>query len=282
MSFERLAPAYKPNAPILPSTRHLIVEGQPAHFFLYMLYAELKASQLLVFPNPMWQSFEAALTYIQHSITPTLRTLMFVTLEPLIYGGSREAFHKLIETSGLACFGILHRLPESVEHVKALNEAAPRLARILVLAEALVETLQQKFQISNVSYLPVHPAFATYATRPPAGIRERIGASGGQVVFTVLGEVRKGKGLDLLLQALDFIGGDDRRDMFFLIAGRSQRLDRETIATALVKKGVGHYLDLRSADNPLKYAVVTEREFGEYLSASDIGLVLYRMNSERA
>src|SRR5262249_53783919 len=31
-----------------------------------------------------------------------------------------------------------------------------------------------------------------------------------------------------------------------------------------------------SSNNPLKYAVLTEREFGEYISASDVGLLLYQ------
>ena len=112
---------YQPNAPILPTTRHLIVEGQPAHSFLYALYGQLADSQLLVFPQPMSHNFDGPLAYVQRSITPAVETLTFVTVEPLVYGQSRSAFTKLIRTSDLACFGILHRLPESCSTGRCLS-----------------------------------------------------------------------------------------------------------------------------------------------------------------
>jgi GT2 family glycosyltransferase len=272
----RAASLYQPNAPILPSTKHLIVEGQPAHYFLYVLYGELDDSQLLVFPHPMWHSFDEPLAYVQRSVTPLVRTVTFVTLDPLIYGASKRAFIRLIQTSGLACFGILHRPPETPEQADALREVAPQMAGIMVLAEALVETLQQRFQLGNVSYLPLHPPFAKYATRDAGRIRSKIGVPEGHVVFSILGEARRGKGIDVLLQALDYVRRDDLQNMFFLIAGRSQHIDRNTIASGFLEKGVRHHIDLRSSDHPLKYAVLTEREFGEYVSASDVGLVLYQ------
>ena len=67
--------AVQPNAPILPTTRHLIVEGQPAHSFLYALYGELADSQLLVFPQPMSHNFDGPLAYVQRSVTPAVETL---------------------------------------------------------------------------------------------------------------------------------------------------------------------------------------------------------------
>ena len=47
----------------------------------------------------------------------------------------------------------------------------------------------------------------------------------GHVVFSILGEARRGKGIDVLLQALDHVQRDDLQNMFFLIAGRSQGFD---------------------------------------------------------
>jgi GT2 family glycosyltransferase/glycosyltransferase involved in cell wall biosynthesis len=264
------------SAPILPSTRHLIVEGQPEHFFLYALYGELADSQLLLFPDPMWHNFDEPLAYIQRSITPTLRTLTFVTLEPLIYGGSRRAFNRLIGASGVACFGILHRLPENPEQADALREVAPRMAGIMVLAQELGERLRREFQLCNVSYLPLHPPYVKYLMRDPGRIRSKIGASETQAVFSILGQVRKGKGIDLVLEALDHVASGDVQDMFFLIAGRAQDVDRNMISRTFSAKKAHHYIDLGSSKNPQKYAVLTEREFGEYVNASDIGIVLYQ------
>jgi GT2 family glycosyltransferase len=268
--------AYKASAPILPSTRHLIVEGQPAHFFLYALYAGLENSQLQVFPNPIWHNFDEPLAYLERSITPNLQTVTFVTLDPLVYGASRRAFNQLLASSAVKVFGILHRLPETVDQADALKEAAPRMAGIMVLSRPLIDRLQERFQFDNVSYLPIHPPFAKYVVQDATEIRARIGVSDGQVVFSMLGESRKGKGVDVLLEALDHVPASELKQMFFLVAGRAQHFDRNMIANALREKRVRHHIDLRSSDNPLKYAVLSEREFGEYVSASDVGLVLYQ------
>jgi len=267
---------YQPNAPILPTTRHLIVEGRPAHSFLYALYGELADSQLLLFPQPMAHNFDGPLAYVQRSVTPALETLMFVTLEPLVYGPSRRALTQLIRETDVACFGILHRLPETAKQADAFRDVAPLLTGIIVLAEALGEELRRRFQLNNVFYLPLHPPFARYATSDAARIRARIGVPPGHVVFSILGEARRGKGIDVLLQALDHVQRDDRQNMFFLIAGRAQGFDGDVISSSFRQKGVDHHVDVRSSDHPLNYAVLTEREFGEYVCASDVGLVLYQ------
>ena len=95
-------------------------------------------------------------------------------------------------------------------------------------------------------------------------------------MFSILGEARRGKGIDVLLQALDHVQRDDLQNMFFLIAGRSQGFDGDVISSSFREKRVHHHVDLRSSDHPLNYAVLTEREFGEYVCASDVGLVLYQ------
>jgi len=267
---------YRPNAPILPTTKHLIVEGRPAHAFLYALYGELADSQLLVFPQPMAQNFDGPLAYVQRSVTPAVETLMFVTLEPLIYGPSRRALTQLIRETDVACFGILHRLPDTAKHADAFRDVAPLLTGIIVLAEALGEELRRRFQLNNVFYLPLHPPYARYAMSDAARIRARIGVPPGNVVFSILGETRRGKGIDVLLEALDHVQRDDLRNMFFLIAGRSEGFDGDAISSRFRQKEVCHHVDLRSSDHPLNYAVLTEREFGEYVCASDVGLVLYQ------
>jgi hypothetical protein len=252
------------------------VEGQPAHAFLYALYGELAASQLLVFPQPMSHNFAGPLAYIQRSVTPFLETLTFVTVEPLIYGPSRRALTQLIRETDVACFGILHRLPETAKQADALREVAPLLAGVIVLAEALGEELQQRFQLENVFSLPLHPPFAKYATSDATRVRATIGVPEGQVVFSILGEARRGKGIDVLLQALDHVHPDDLQHMFFLMAGRSQGFDGDAISSCFREKKVHHHVDLRSSDHPLNYAVLTDREFGEYVCASDVGLVFYQ------
>lgn len=269
--------SYELSAPILPSTRHLIIEGQPTHFFLYALYADLPQSQLLLFPHNLWENCDAALAYIQRSITPSIRTLTFVTLDPLICGPNRQAFSRLARGPGISCFGILHRLPGNAQQEAAFRELAPQLAGIVVLAQELVAFLGEKFGLSNVRYLPHHAPLADYVARNRQQIREKIGASDAQLVFSIIGQARRGKGIDLLLDALDYVAKDDLENMLFLIAGRAEDPGTDALVRSIAeKKGVAHYIDLRSTENPLKYDTLSDREFGEYIAASDAGLLLYQ------
>jgi hypothetical protein len=154
------------------------------------------------------------------------------------------------------------------------------MSGIIVPAREMGEILQQQFQLQNVFYLPLHPPHLG-TTQDTGTIRERIGAAETQVVFSMLGGARRGKGIELVLEALRRVTRDDLKDMFFLIAGRSEPQLRETITNALPKTAVDHYVDLRTSKNPLKYAVLSDREFEEYVNASDVGLLLYQHEQRR-
>lgn len=271
---------YELNAPVLPWTKHLIIEGKPAHFYLYALYGDLPETQLLLFPHPMWHSFDEALRYVQRSLTHSLKTLTFVTVDPLIYGPSRHELLRLLRESPVSCFGILHRLPENGRQEEALKQVGPHLAGIIVLAEELTSILRERFGLLNAYYLPHHAPLAPYVLGDRSLTRAKIGATEAHFVFSILGEARRGKGIDLLLESLAYVPREISKRIFFLIAGRAQHLDVETIERSLAEANVAHYIDLRSSDNPLKYDVLSDREFGEYIGASDAGLLLYRYDQK--
>ncbi len=224
-------------APIHPSTRHLFVEGQPSHFFLYALYGALPDAQLLTLPYPLWHNFDPGLAYIQRSLQPTVQTITFVTLEPLIYGPSRPALIELAQSTDVPIFGILHRIPEDPEQDEALREVAPYIANLFVLAEPLVNVLALDYGIKNVRYFPPSAPLAKFIGSNRDAVRRKIGASETQTVFSILGQVRPGKGLDVLLNAIDQLSNEELSELFFLIAGRPEELDEASISDALDKGG---------------------------------------------
>lgn len=264
-----------PIAPIHPSTRHLFVEGKPGHFFLCSLYGALPKSQLLSIPYPLWHNFDPGLAYLQRSLKPTVQTVTFVTLQPLIYGPSRPALIKLMQSTEVSFFGILHRLPQNAEQEDALREVAPYISSLFVLAEPLVDILFRDYGITSVSYLPPNASLSNFVRTNRDTTRKRIGASDRQTVFSILGQLRPGKGFDLLLKAVERLSNTELRDLFFLIAGRPEESNAELISRELSSRGASYYLDLRASGNPYKYDVLSDKEFGEYISASDFGLFLY-------
>lgn len=268
--------AYQPSAAISLATEHLFIEGQPSHFFMGNLYATLANSQILYFPQDMWQNFDDALQYVARSMTPHLHTITFVTLDPLIYGPSRETFMHFVRSLAVPCFGVLHRLPQNADHASALQERAKHVRTLMVLAEEMADVLRDTFGVNNVSYLPLNAPFHAYLGRDSQKIRKAIGALPTHVVFSVLGEARRGKGLDLFLAALDYVPREDRGDMFILMAGGSNGLDAEAISDFLLDKRIHGYVDLRQTVDRLKYNVIPDRELGEYFNVSDFGLLLYQ------
>ncbi len=257
-------------------TRHLFVEGHSGHAFLFDVYGSLPHSQLLTLPADPWGRCEAELQYLEASLSPNLETLTFLTLEPLAYGPSSPALIGLLDRLDVPAFGILHRLPWTPEHAQSLREVAKRLNKIIVLAEGMGRRLREECGIENIAYLPLHPTHHMYIDRDRQGIRENLGIRSDQVVFSLLGEARKGKGIELLLAALKHVPPADRARMFFLFAGRAKDIDATEVEHQLAIFGCHGLADLRRSEDPLHFAVLSEREFGRYIAASDIGLLLYQ------
>lgn len=254
---------------------YLIVDGRPGHYFLYDVYKGLPGSRLVLFDEDIREPFDAPLDRLRHMMTPDLRAIMFVTIEELIYGPSKDAFVRFLRETGARCTGIVHRLPQTQDRIRALQTAAQHMKAVIVLAPELAEILSARYGIANTRYLPLHSPFATLLPDDPQRIRRRVGAANGQTIFTVMGEARPGKGIELLLEALAHIPADDLASMFFLFGGRD-RLGRDQITSAMTAAGARGLVDLRESVDPLQYNILSDTEFAEYVAATDIGLLLYQ------
>ncbi len=263
-------------APIGLDTRHLFVEGRSGHAFLFDVYANLPHSQLLSLPADTWRNCETELHHLEASLSPNLETLTFLSLEPLAYGPSSPALIALLDRLEIPAFGILHRLPWTPEHAESLREVAKRLSKVIVLADGMGRRLREEYGIENIAYLPLHPTHHMYIGRNRQAIRESLGIKPDQVVFSILGEARKGKGIELLLAALEHVPPTDRARMFFLFAGRAKDIDAAEVERQLTIRDCYGLADLRQSEDPLHFAVLSEREFGRYIAASDVGLLLYQ------
>jgi hypothetical protein len=107
-------------------------------------------------------------------------------------------------------------------------------------------------------------------------IRTRIGIRPDQVAFAVIGEARRGKGIGLLLSAFERIPASERERMFFVFAGKAKDHSNEEIRRALINSRTMGFSDLRHHSVPSNYVVLSEREYAEYIAASDTGLLLYQ------
>jgi len=257
-------------------TKHLFVDGLNGHRYLFSVYAMIEESQLLALSDS-WRVCERELDSLEASLTPSLESLTFLTLESLVYCSHASRFIEMLDRIDVPVHGILHHPPNSSLSAALLREAASNMASVLTLAEPLGDKLRTAYGLKHVRSLPHHPVHADFLINGGSGhVRRRIGALPGDFVISVLGEARKGKGIELLLEALDHIPSSDRLRLFLLFGGRAQDFEAREIEAKLREKGYRGHADLRPSADPLNYAVLSEREFAEYVSAADAGLLLYQ------
>jgi GT2 family glycosyltransferase/glycosyltransferase involved in cell wall biosynthesis len=278
---------YAPSAAGTSNARFVFVEGPPAHQYLYDLFGELPDAQLLTpyMNDQAWSSDLASKSYVKDSLKYIYRSLsrrtkavFFLTFDSLVYGENAVEFFHFLRACQVPVFGILHRLPDSPSRVTNVQHLDSLVAGICLFSEKMVEHARSILALRNVHYLPHHPttfAFPNAVCRREK-IRAKIGVRPDQVVFGVIGEARRGKGINLLLSAFEHIPPRERERMFFVFAGKARDHSNDEIRHALINARIMGLADLRGRLEDANYRVLSDRRYAEYIAAVDIGLLLYQ------
>jgi glucosyl-dolichyl phosphate glucuronosyltransferase len=283
---------YAPSAAGTSRARFLFVEAFPGHKYLFNLYGEIPGAQLLGYQSEdqAWGNdatgqarFRRFLDYVHRSIGRKTEALFFLTLDGPTYGSNQEAFFRFLTTCPVPVYGILHRMPESRSWAESARRLDGLVEGICFLSETMADEARRKVGLSQACYLPHHPTPLSLARAVRARdiVRSRLGIKPGQVVFAVIGEARKGKGIPLLLSALGHLPPAVRDKMFFVFAGKATRHSNEEIERALASAQTAGLADLRTHPIANNYAVLSDREYAEYIAASDIGILLYQEDQRR-
>jgi hypothetical protein len=279
--------SYAPSAAGTSSAQFVFVEGRPGHIYLYDLFGELDRAQLLTpYSNDQaWNydadskaSLKSSLEYVYRSLGSKTKAVFFLTFDALVYGPSADEFLRFLRMCPVQVFGILHRMPDTSPQIEAVQQLNNLVAGICFLSEIMAEHASSTLGMYNACYLPHHPVTFAFprARRNREKIRAKIGIRPDQVVFSVIGEARRGKGISLLLSAFRQIPISARERMYFLFAGKASANSNEEIRQALINSRIAGLSDLRRHPVAGNYAVLSEREYAEYVAASDIGLLLYQ------
>ncbi len=272
---------YLPSATIEPNTRHLFVDRQHGHVFLFNAYGGIPNSQLVFLPGLQWDKYDLALQYLERSLTSQVKTLTFLTLDGLVDPENVESFIGVLCRLEMPVFGIIHIFNNKRASVlcKVTECFNTKHVHIITFTESLASQLRDECRIQNVTCVPLPPIYSMYLGQNSQSVREFIGAKPRQVIFSVLGELRKGKGVELLMSSFPHLSLEDREQAFFLFGGYVDGNKKREIEKALIDNKCHGYVDLRKATSPLNYpAVLTERELGQYINASDVGFMLYQFD----
>jgi hypothetical protein len=169
-------------------------------------------------------------------------------------------------------------MPDTAHQIAAVQRLDNLAAGVCFLSETMVNHARSTLGLQKASYLPHHPTTVAFpsALRAREKIRTRMGVQPEQVTFAVIGEARRGKGIALLLSAFERIPTSARERMFFVFAGKARDHTNEEVRRALASSGTMGFADLRHHPIDSHYAVLSGREYAEYIAASDIGILLYQ------
>lgn len=275
------APFYHPSAPLRSDTRHLFLEFPILHEFLFDVYGNVPGTQLIQVPPQGWWIGDQEYDYILRSCSPQLRTIFFMSLGRLLFNPKTESLARFAEHVGMPISGILHRNPANASDIAALQKVKRWLGFVIVLSEELVEDTQNLLGSGvNVHYLPHHALNDAYFNAA-RNIRASIGARPEDLIVSLLGEARAGKGYELLLESLKYIPEKDRERLFFLFGGKAKAWSCEKVQQCLDTNNCRGYVDIRQSIDDHEFRVMDNQEFANYISVSDLGLFLYQGEQRR-
>lgn len=104
---------------------------------------------------------------------------------------------------------------------------------------------------------------------PDAKYNDRLSESSEKHIFLFFGQLRRYKGIDILLRAISKLPESKRREMKFVIAGRHHKLDTTDYAGMIKELGIGNYVELRDEFIP-------DKDMVEYFITSDACICPYR------
>ena len=277
---EPLSDVYRPAAAMRYTTEYVFADFRYSHSYLGDLYSDHPASAFVQLPGRVWYDDpHAAIAYLEASITPCVRAIFLLTLDPFsLTASGAAALVEGIARWRIPTIAIQHRLPETVEQRQMLAGVVKHLHCVVGLSDAMASRLKGHCCLTNVAMLRLHPSMFRYVMPGQAErTRTTMGAGPGHVVFGIIGDAREGKGIGLMLAALDHLATPVREAIFFLIAGRACDVDPDAIIDRFATQRIAARVDLRGCDDdPTNYVALTRGEYADAIAATDFGLLLYQ------
>lgn len=267
------------SAAIPSTTRFLFFDSNPGHHYLFDLYGEIPDSQFAVARLNQWEDHDGQdIKYLERSINKSVETIIILTLDPYVYGPNFRYFYDMVKRQApqKKIFGFLHKLPESAQQIECLTRVSPHI-RFVLLNEFLEDIVRELTRSQNVVCLPHHAVFERFLSeKKVAKMRREIPES--KIVVSMLGELRDGKGINRLLDAIPYLPGEVKNNVLFLIVGNAKSIDPLDLKACFLKEGVHARVISERVENG--YKLVPDSELADYISASDIGLLLFEKSQK--
>lgn len=194
--------------------------------------------------------------------------VQWYTFSPLDY-----YYHKKLKKHGIKVIATIHdllpfntRFYDFYYHKKIYRHAN----HVITQAEMNIKPLLEKFEVSkeNVSYIP-HGHYMDYAdTASREESREYLGIDTDKKVILLFGQIKKVKGIDILIKALPEVV-KKHKDVICVIAGKEWKDDFKFYDDMITELKIEEYV--------MKHIrFIDDSEIKYYFNASDIVALPYR------
>ena len=255
---------------------HIITEFDSGHKYLFDAYQlSGKVHYHPMTANPWETTIQKDLKKIKRSMNCKNRTLTFLTLDPYCYPVHKRNFERFLDTITVPVFGFIHRLPNCEKDLNGFKIITKKMSGIFVLSSTFVEIIKDTLDISNVHYIPHHPTKFKYCGSNLLSLKRELGIDDQKIVVSLLGEIRKGKGLEILLKSLKFLSAEAIKKLHFIIAGKCTDYPEGSIISALEESGCSYHALIGKTSNSRSYIYLNSLSFSRLIKTTDIGLLLY-------
>ncbi len=271
-----------PHSPYVPTALGadytLFFEPYPGHSYFYDTYAEAGPSHLIAPAIDPWdwspaglRTTRRALSQLFINASETNASVCLLTLDPFLHKPLAEHFRLTARSLDAPILAILHRLPQNVSQVRCLSEISREIT-IAVLAEEIADDVRRCYSVGRLEVVPHHPTI----WRIPPSLTPITRVSGeGTTTFGLVGEIREGKGLELLLAGVNKLDPATKEKVHFLMGGKAADHVQGKVRSAFEEAGVRYTLALRDAPSN-QYEVLNDLEYADMIRSLDVGLLLYQ------
>lgn len=273
------AKEYHPSTAVPSSTQYLFFDSRPGHHYLYDLYGKIPNSQLVVAEMNQWEGNEGRdIDILERSVLTNVKAVIILTLDPYLFGPNFPYAYEMIkrQSAKRRVYGILHKLPESAQNIERLTRVAPHI-NLILLDENLVGLVRELVRSQKVFYLPHHAVLGRYLTGKDVA-RTRRQLPQDKIIISMLGEIREGKGLERLFDALPHLPAIVKHNALFLVVGKAKQMEPNEISNAFLREGV--LARVVTGSKGEGYKLVPSPELADYVSASDVGLFLFEKSQK--
>jgi glycosyltransferase involved in cell wall biosynthesis/GT2 family glycosyltransferase len=200
--------------------------------------------------------------------------MLWLTLDTLLQPELEDRAFELLASSEVEFWGLLHRVPITPQGRAALRRMSRVISGVLVFGSDMANYVSSGCGVSGVESIQLPATIPERLQLGRAEAKGLIGVDPASPVVGLVGDLSNDKGLDVLLDGLLSLG-DRAEHLTLLLAGRGDDDLRGTLMDFMDNFAGTVRMDVRESGRQHQYDVLSQKEYANYLQATDVGALLY-------